>query len=477
MTQGYAQGLFTRAADGAGLHPFPRPSANLSSAWTNPYGCSMAPCTYCGFCERFGCANYSKASPQTCVLPALVREPNFEARTDSEVTRITLSPDGKHATGVTYVDLQGQEWEQPADLVLLCAFGLFNVRMLLLSGIGKPYDPATETGVVGRNYAYQTGSGSTGFFDDARFNPFAAAGSLGVAADDYNSDNFDHGPHGFVGGASLTCAYTNGRPILNHPTPPGTPAWGSAWKRAVSDTYQRVAGVGAQGSVMSYRNNYLDLDPTYKDPLGRPLMRMTFDYKDNERKMASWMADRCDELLHAMGAKQTRVAALTGPWSVVPYQTTHNTGGAIMGSRPQTCGGEPLPAVLGRAQRVRHGRLRLPAERRLQPDRHGGRAHLLVVGGDPHAVPEEPPARWCRRERAEGAAAWRAAGGGAAGGRAGAANRAGGPGRLRGGGARPRPGHGGGLRGLPHRAGGRAVRRRARAGDAVRHHRHAQHHP
>ena len=31
---------------------------------------------------------------------------------------------------------------------------------------------------------------------------------------------------------------------------------------------------------MSYRNNYLDLDPTYKDPLGRPLMRMTFDYQD-----------------------------------------------------------------------------------------------------------------------------------------------------------------------------------------------------
>ncbi len=334
MVQGYAQDLFTRAAAGRGLHPFPRPSANLSSAYTNPYGCSMAPCTYCGFCERFGCANYSKASPQTCVLPVLVREPTFEARTDSEVTRINLSPDGKHATGVTYVDLQGKEWEQPAELVLLCAFGLFNVRMMLISGIGKPYDPASGSGVVGRNYAYQTGTGSTGYFDDAIFNQFAAAGSLGVAADDYNSDNFDHGPHGFVGGASLTCAYTNARPILNHPTPPGTPTWGSAWKKAVRDTYQRVAGVGAQGSVMSYRTNYLDLDPTYKDPLGRPLMRMTFDYQDNERKMANWMAERSDEIVKAMGAKQTQVSRLTGPWSVVPYQTTHNTGGAIMGSDP-----------------------------------------------------------------------------------------------------------------------------------------------
>ena len=158
MKQGYAQELFTKAASGLGLHPFPRPSANISIAYTNPYGCSMAPCTYCGFCERFGCANYSKASPQTCVLPALIREPTFEARTDSEVTKVNLSKDGKTATGVTYVDLNGEEWEQPADLVLVCAYSLFNVRLLLLSGIGKPYDPATNEGVVGRNYAYQTGS-------------------------------------------------------------------------------------------------------------------------------------------------------------------------------------------------------------------------------------------------------------------------------------------------------------------------------
>ncbi|PDT79048.1 GMC family oxidoreductase [Bradyrhizobium sp. C9] len=336
LKQGYAQSLFTKAATDMGLHPFPRPSGNISAAYTNPYGCSMAPCTYCGFCEWFGCANYSKSSPQTCVLPALVREPSFEARTDCEVTKVNLSADGKMATGVTYVDASGEECEQLGDLVLVCAFSLFNVRLLLLSGIGKPYDPATGEGVVGRNYAYQTGSGASAFFEDAKFNPFAAAGSLGVALDDYNSDNFDHGPHGFVGGASITSAHTNGRPIRYHPVPPGTPAWGSAWKKAVKDTYQRVTYVGAQGSVMSYRNNYLDLDPTYKDPLGRPLMRMTFDYQPNEQKMANWMAERCQEIAKAMGANSTRLSRLGVPWSVVPYQTTHNTGGAVMGSDPNT---------------------------------------------------------------------------------------------------------------------------------------------
>ena len=37
-----------------------------------------------------------------------------------------------------------------------------------------------------------------------------------------------------------------------------------------------------------------------------------------------------------MGAKATQVNRLNVPWSVVPYQTTHNTGGAIIGSDPKT---------------------------------------------------------------------------------------------------------------------------------------------
>ena len=296
----------------------------------------MAPCTYCGFCERFGCSNYSKSSPQTCVLPALVREPTFEARTECEVTKVNLAKDGKTATGVTYVDLNGEEWEQPADIVLVCAYALFNVRLLLLSGIGKPYDPATGEGVVGRNYAYQTGSGSTAFFEDAKFNPFAAAGSLGAALDDYNSDNFDHGPHGFVGGASITSPTPMaGRSSITRSRAARRPGAAHGRKRC-KETYQRVTNIGAQGSVMSYRNNYLDLDPTYKDPLGRPLMRMTFDFQDNEKKMANWMADRCDEIAKAMGAKTTQINRLNVPWNVVPYQSTHNTGGAVMGADPRT---------------------------------------------------------------------------------------------------------------------------------------------
>lgn len=334
MQMTYAPTLFAEAGRSIGLHPFPTPSANMSRNYVNPLGIAMGQCTYCGFCERFGCANYSKSSAQTTILPVLMKKANFEVRTDSEVLHVDLAPGGKSARGVTYVDTSGEEYFQPADLVLLCAYGLHNARLMMLSGIGKIYDPVTGEGTVGRNYCYQTNAGVQVFFDDKNFNPFIAAGALGQTIDDYNGDAFDHGALDFVGGSGINCIPTNGRPIGTRPTLPGTPKWGSAWKKATVEGYKSTLGFSSQGSSYATRTNYLDLDPTYKDRFGRPLMRMTFDFPDNDIRMSNYLCDRMEEIAKALGGKQYNVSRRKKGWDSVPYQSTHNTGGAIMGTDP-----------------------------------------------------------------------------------------------------------------------------------------------
>jgi gluconate 2-dehydrogenase alpha chain len=336
MKMTYAPTLFAEASRSLGYHPFPQPSANLSDAYTNPLGIKMGPCTYCGFCERFGCANYSKASPQTSVLPVLMRKSNFEARTECEVIKINLDGSGKHATGVTYVDSSGAQWEQPADIVLVCAFSFHNPRLLLLSGIGQPYDPNTRQGTVGRNYAYQTTAGIELLYDDKIFNPFISAGALAQVVDDFNGDNFDHTGLDFVGGAQIYTGPTNGRPIQTRPTPPGTPRWGAQWKKATKDTYLRFFAVVSQGSSYATPGNFLDLDPTYKDRYGQPLLRMTFDFPDNDIRMSNWVTDKMEGIAKALKPRQYVVVRRTKPYTTVPYQSTHNTGGAIMGADPKT---------------------------------------------------------------------------------------------------------------------------------------------
>jgi gluconate 2-dehydrogenase alpha chain len=338
--QPFSHTLFAKAAQELGYKPFPQPSGNLSQAYTNPLGVRMGPCTYCGFCEWFGCANYSKASPQTTILPVLVRKPNFTARDLCEVTRINTDPSGTRATGVTFVDSSGSEWEQPAELVILSAYTIFNVQLLLLSGIGTPYDPSSNKGVIGRNFTHQTISDVESFFDKSKFifNPFIASGAIGMCIDEFNGDNFDHGPHGFVGGGYMGQVQTNGRPIETTPVPEGTPRWGSKWKQAVRDNYLSALkpGTGVHGSMYSYRDVYLDLDPIYRDRFDRPLVRITMDFHENELKQNAFLTDKFAEIFHAMGAQQMTKRYRKAPYDITQYQTTHLCGGAVMGSDPKT---------------------------------------------------------------------------------------------------------------------------------------------
>ncbi len=334
LTYTYGPALFADAAARTGHHPFPHPAGNLSRPYTNPLGIQMGQCTYCGFCEKFGCGNYSKASPQASIIPYVLTKPNFVLRSESEVLRVERTPDGKRATGVTYVDSSGAEFFQPADIVVLAAYQLHNVHLMLLSGIGPPYDPATGKGLVGKNYCYQTMANIEVFFDDKLINPFIGAGSHASVIDDYNGDNFDHSRLGFIGGAYIAALVTGGRPIEMTRTPPGVPAWGLDWKRAAAKYYRRSFNLSVHGSSYAQRGNGLDLDPTYRDQFGRPMLRMTFDFSPNDVKMSNYCADRAIEIAHAMGVSAVKPKRLKTPFDIVPYQTTHTIGGTMMGATP-----------------------------------------------------------------------------------------------------------------------------------------------
>jgi gluconate 2-dehydrogenase alpha chain len=337
MKEPYGSAIFRKAAARLGYHPFPQPSSNLSQPYTNPEGLTLQACMFCGYCERYGCEHYAKSSPQTILLPVLLKDKNFTLRTQSQVLRINVSKDKKTATGVTYVDAAGRQFEQPAKLVILCSFALNNVRMMLLSGIGQPYDPKTGQGVVGRNYAYQTMGSAQIFFDESvNINPFMRSGASGTVIADFVADNFDHGPHKFIGGAYMGEVMSHGRPIEFHPTPPGTPAWGARWKEAVVRHYNHTSVLNVHGSSMSSRNNYLDLDPTYKDAWGQPLLRITFDFPANDLRMSAYVTEKALAVGKAMGGRQVAGSGRKGPYTVTQYQTTHNTGGTVMGVDPKT---------------------------------------------------------------------------------------------------------------------------------------------
>ncbi|WP_215746274.1 GMC family oxidoreductase [Gluconobacter sp. P1C6_b] len=342
MKDTFSASIFRDAAKNAGYHPYALPAANASRQYTNPYGCQMGPCNFCGYCSGYDCYLYSKASPNVNILPALRQNPGFTLVPNAHVLRIDLDSAKTKATGVTYLDTKSRkEMSLSADLVILGAFQFNNVHLMLVSGIGKPYDPVSNTGTVGRNFVYQTITSSRVWLPSSTYtNQFVGAGGSGVAIDDFNSMNFDHGPLGFVGGSPVWVNQAGVKPIAAAigAGGGGTPRWGSAYKNALINTYKHSLGIDAHGSNMAYRDVYLDLDPTWKDVYGQPLLRMTFTWKDNDIRMNQYVVSRIEPIARAMGATKMNLVHLNAgqPFDTRNYQTTHLGGGAIMGDNPQT---------------------------------------------------------------------------------------------------------------------------------------------
>ncbi|GAN89443.1 gluconate 2-dehydrogenase alpha chain/solbitol dehydrogenase large subunit [Gluconobacter frateurii M-2] len=342
MKDTFTASTFRAAATEAGYHPYSLPAANASRQYTNPYGCQMGPCNFCGYCSGYDCYLYSKASPNVNILPALRQDPGFTLISDAHVLRVDLDDTRFKATGVTYLETKTQkEVSLSADLVILSAFQFHNVHLMLLSGIGKPYDPVSNTGTTGRNFVYQTITSSRVWLPPSKYtNQFIGAGGVGVAIDDFNSMNFDHGPLGFVGGSPVWVNQAGVKPIAAAigTGGGGTPRWGSAYKGALIDTYKHSIGIDAHGSNMAYRDVYLDLDPTWKDAYGQPLLRMTFTWKDNDIRMNQYVVSKIEPIAKAMGATKANLVHLNAgqPFDTRHYQTTHLGGGAVMGTDPKT---------------------------------------------------------------------------------------------------------------------------------------------
>jgi gluconate 2-dehydrogenase alpha chain len=268
------------------------------------------------------------------VLAAARQLPGFELRADSNVLEVTH--DGRRATGVVYSDPKGTWW-QPSGVVVLAAYALNNVRLLLLSSLGRPYDPGRAEGVIGRSYSFQIVTGATGFFSERTFDRTVGTQSAGYSVDDYNADNFDHSDLDFLGGAMIQCSMEGASPITGLVVPPGTPRWGAEWKAEIARWFRRALVLTAVGDCLAYPDHFLDLDPTYRDAWGLPLLRITFDWRENERRVARHAGARMAEILVAMGAdRQGVVRELPEHFDTAPYQSTHNLGGATMGAEPGT---------------------------------------------------------------------------------------------------------------------------------------------
>jgi gluconate 2-dehydrogenase alpha chain len=317
----------TAAARRLGWNPFPGPAAINSETYDDRPGCQ-----YHGFCNRGGCHVSAKNSTAVSTIPKALATKRLEVVTRATVTSVAVDETSGRVTGVVYVR-DGREYFQPAEVVLLASYTYENVRILLLSkSRAFPNGLSNNGGQVGRHYLshFQTAPVSALF--PFELNNWYGLPAQGVAVDDWADDNFDHSGLDFIGGGNLW-VYSDRRPIgaASMSTYGRAPAWGSKWKSFIRENADRFNLAYLQKTTLPYEDNYLDLDPVAKDPLGFPVIRITADYKDNERRMGPFIQDKMAQWFMEAGA----VAVEKGPVGTM-MPSTHAYGGTRMGDNRET---------------------------------------------------------------------------------------------------------------------------------------------
>src|SRR3989440_2221691 len=323
---------FEAAAKKLGYHPFSTPRAIVSQ----PYNGRPA-CSYCGFCQAFGCHIGAKSSILVTKLPEAEATGNFTLLTGTMVYRVNSDNTGR-ATGISYRGVDGSENTIEAELVVLAPFIYDNTRLLLLSKTAKfPNGLANSSGQVGKHVMAHIGARVFVAFDDRFVNIYMGPSAQKHSLDDFNADNFDHSGLNFIRGAqiSVSPADLEAGPIgaaMSINPPPGIPRWGAAYRDFLAKYFTRYAAVVAQTENLPYADQTIDLDPNVRDQWGLPAPRLTYDWRrPNELARIEVMLKKMEEIGRAMGATHVWRAPL-GPGA----PGAHHEGGTRMGTDPKT---------------------------------------------------------------------------------------------------------------------------------------------
>jgi len=317
--------LMRAAGRRLGWHPFPNPSSAHSESFKD-----TPACTYCSTCMN-GCFIGAKGSTDMHVIPAAEATRKFSIVTEARVMRIENGKDG-HATGVTYIK-DGREFFQPAGVVILGTFVFENTRLLLLSASKAfPNGLSNNHGQVGKNYmAHNAAQAVVAFFGGRKLNRWGGLSAQGESVDDWADDNFDHSGLGFIGGGMFRAGMGQSPIVAANSTPPSVSNWGTAWKSWLKANSNSVAAANAQCDTLSNEDNFLDLDPIVRDTLGVPVIRITFDLKENDRRAAAYLAEKISLWFKEAGAVETWTTP-GRPFSL----PNHAYGGTRMGNDAET---------------------------------------------------------------------------------------------------------------------------------------------
>jgi choline dehydrogenase-like flavoprotein len=304
--------LLARGAAKLGATPFAPPVAVNSVAYDG-----RPACIYCGWCGS-GCPTGAKATASQVYLSPAERA-GAKVVSEAFVHRVTYDAKHGRASGVEYVDAAGREHALNAKMVIVAAHAIETPRLLLLSANSTFRDGlANSSGKVGRALMSHPTWQVFGKFS-RHVNAFKGMQMGHVMVQDYYKPNPRND-------------YARGYVLISYMMTPVTyanlsgGAYGRELKRFLQD-YPYMAAWWAHAEGLPIETNAVTLDDEVKDSRGLPVARVTYEWGDNDVRLAGAARDKAAEMMAASGAERVQIGLNYG---------AHAMGSCRMGDNPDT---------------------------------------------------------------------------------------------------------------------------------------------
>ena len=286
------------------------------------------PCQYRHMCET-GCPFSGYFSSVSVTLPAAQATGNMTFRPHSIVHSIIFDKTSRRASGVRVIDAQTKETtEYFARVIFLCASTLPTTQIMLNSTSESfPDGIGNSSGMLGHHLMDHFGVGLTATVEGFENGYYNGHRPNGIYIPRFQ--NIDEPHPDFVRGFG----YQGGAQRRGWERGLNQKGIGAEFKENLLKPGPWEMGIEGYGECLPYYDNKVELHPELKDEWGIPLLHISCELKENEKKMMRSMLEMGTEMLETAGYKEITPG---NPDDWVFGNGIHEMGTARMGQDPKT---------------------------------------------------------------------------------------------------------------------------------------------
>jgi len=289
------------------------------------------PCQFRNLCAR-GCPFSGYFSSNSASLPAAFATGNLSLLNDAIVKEVLIDDKTGKAIGVRVIDANTKEETEFYSKIIFINASTINTTAILLQSVSNRHANGlgNSSGMVGKNLMdHPYGGGAYGEHDDFKDKYYQGRRPTGVYIPRFQN----------IEGDKISRNYKRGFGYQGDGERAEWPdrmkmegGFGKDFKEKLTTPGPWTFWMISRGECLPYETNQVSLDKEQKDQWGLPIVRINFEFGENEKAMVEDQKNHGMEMLEKAGFKNIR----SFYYNTVGGRAVHEMGTARMGNDPKT---------------------------------------------------------------------------------------------------------------------------------------------